>query len=29
MLTGRTPSTPSRSGGGIFSRLRRVLSSAF
>ncbi|HJX51550.1 MAG TPA: cell division protein FtsA [Polyangia bacterium] len=28
-VTGRTPSTPSRSGGGIFSRLRRVLSSAF
>ena len=28
-LTGRTPSTPSRNGGGIFSRLRRVLSSAF
>jgi cell division protein FtsA len=27
--TGRTPSTPSRNGGGIFSRLRRVLSSAF
>jgi cell division protein FtsA len=28
-LTGRTPSTPSRSGGGILSRLRRVFSSAF
>jgi cell division protein FtsA len=28
-LTGRTPSAPSRNGGGIFTRLRRVLSSAF
>jgi len=28
-LSGRPTSTPARSGGGIFSRLRRVLSSAF
>jgi cell division protein FtsA len=28
-LTGRTPSAPSRNSGGIFSRLRRVLSTAF
>ena len=28
-LIGRTPSAPSRNGGGIFGRLRRVLSSAF